>query len=265
MHEKAIMERLEEHKKAVIDTGYEWVGVFLQGSQNYNLDYEGSDIDSKTIILPSFESFVLNHKPVSYTHVMENDEHVDFKDIRLMIGCFYKQNVNFVEILFTKYKILNPKYEAIFQKILDVRERVGRYNNYATVNCIAGMALEKRKALCHPYPTIREKIERYGYDAKQLHHILRMDEFLRRWISGESYANCLISKQRDYLRDIKRSVLPLDEAVALADITVDTIKDIKTKYMETTPLCVDNEVKTYINSVLIELMKKSLRSEISED
>lgn len=262
MHESTIMERLKQHQKAVFDAGYEWVGIFLQGSQNYNLDYENSDIDSKAIVLPSFEDFVLNNKPVSYTHVMENNEHVDFKDIRLMIDCFYKQNVNFVEILFTKYRIINPKYEAIFQKILAVRERIGRYNNYATVNCITGMALEKQKALCHPYPTLIEKIEKYGYDAKQLHHILRMEEFLKRWIDGEPYENCLISNKREYLKDIKRSVLPLDEAVSLADTTVSRIKDIKNAYMESTPVQIDTDVKEYVNTVLVELMKHCLRDEI---
>src|SRR5574344_306698 len=262
MHENEIMKRLEQHKKAVIDAGYEWVGVFLQGSQNYNLDYENSDIDSKAIILPSFEDFVLNNKPVSYTHIMKNDEHVDFKDIRLMIDCFYKQNVNFVEILFTKYRIINPKYADIFQKILDVRERIGRYNNYATVNCIAGMSLEKQKALCHPYPTLIEKIKKYGYDAKQLHHILRMDEFLERWINGELYADCLISKKREYLKDIKRSVLPLEEAVNLANTTVEKIKNTKNAYMENTPVQIDKDVKDYVNIVLVELMKRCLRDEI---
>ncbi|MDD5021841.1 MAG: hypothetical protein PHR82_06930 [Endomicrobiaceae bacterium] len=256
------MERLNEHKKAMISAGYEWVGLFLQGSQNYNLDYENSDIDSKVIVLPSFENFVLNNKPVSFTHVMENEEHVDFKDIRLMIECFYKQNVNFVEILFTKYRILNPKYESIFQKILDIRERIGRYNNYATVNCISGMALEKQKALCHPYPSLIEKIEKYGYDSKQLHHILRMDEFLDRWIAGEPYEECLISKKRDYLKDIKRSILPLDEAVELANETVEKIKTTKNTYMETHPLQIDKEAKEYVNTVLVELMKFCLRDEI---
>lgn len=147
-----IMKRLSEHLEAVRGKHPEWVGIFLQGSQNYNLDYEGSDIDSKLIVLPSFEDFVLNKRPYSYTHIMENDEHVDVKDIRLMLDCFKKQNVNFVEILFTPYRILNPKYEALFQPILDIAERVGRYNNYAALNCMVGMALEKQKALCHPYP-----------------------------------------------------------------------------------------------------------------
>lgn len=149
-----IMKRLSEHLEAVRGKHPEWVGIFLQGSQNYNLDYEGSDIDSKLIVLPSFEDFVLNKRPYSYTHIMENDEHVDVKDIRLMLDCFKKQNVNFVEILFTPYRILNPKYEALFQPILDIAERVGRYNNYAALNCMVGMALEKQKALCHPYPAL---------------------------------------------------------------------------------------------------------------
>lgn len=262
MHDTAIIERLEQHKQNILETKHEWVGIFLQGSQNYNLDYENSDIDSKVIILPTFEDFVLNFKPVSYTHVMENDEHVDYKDIRLMIECFYKQNVNFVEILFTKYRIINPKYADIFQKILDVRERIGRFNNYATVNCIAGMALEKQKALCHPYPSLIEKIKKYGYDAKQLHHILRMEEFLDRWINGEPYEDCLISKKREYLKDIKRSILPLDEAINLADTTVEKIKNTKKAYMDSTPPQVDYEIKDYVNTVLVELMKRCLKDEI---
>lgn len=83
-----VMKRLSEHLEAVKGKHPEWVGIFLQGSQNYNLDYEGSDVDSKLIVLPSFEDFVLNKSPYSYTHIMENDEHVDVKDIRLMLDCF---------------------------------------------------------------------------------------------------------------------------------------------------------------------------------
>lgn len=106
-----IMARMREHLVPVLEhCRGGWVGLFLQGSQNYNLDYEGSDIDTKAIMLPSFSDFVLNAKPLSTTHIMENNEHVDFKDIRLMFDCIKKQNVNFVEILFTPYSIINPEY-----------------------------------------------------------------------------------------------------------------------------------------------------------
>lgn len=86
-----IMARMREHLVPVLEhCRGSWVGLFLQGSQNYNLDYEGSDIDTKAIMLPSFSDFVLNAKPLSTTHIMENNEHVDFKDIRLMFDCIKK-------------------------------------------------------------------------------------------------------------------------------------------------------------------------------
>lgn len=135
-----IMARMREHLVPVLEhCRGGWVGLFLQGSQNYNLDYEGSDIDTKAIMLPSFSDFVLNAKPLSTTHIMENNEHVDFKDIRLMFDCIKKQNVNFVEILFTPYSIINPEYADLFQPVLDAREEIARYNNYAGMNCIMGM------------------------------------------------------------------------------------------------------------------------------
>ena len=64
----------------------------LQGSQNYGLDvYDEdymSDIDTKAVILPSFEDFVYNRQPVSETIVLENNEHIDVKDIRVMFETY---------------------------------------------------------------------------------------------------------------------------------------------------------------------------------
>ena len=77
------------------------VGCFLQGSQNYQLDLPSSDVDTKLIVVPSFKDIALNRKPVSTTHIRANEEHTDFKDIRLYMETFRKQNLNFLEILFT--------------------------------------------------------------------------------------------------------------------------------------------------------------------
>lgn len=261
--ESKIKRRLAEHLDAVKDKHKEWVGIFLQGSQNYNLDYEGSDIDSKLIVLPSFEDFVLNNKPYSYTHVMENEEHVDVKDIRLMFDCFRKQNINFVEILFTPYRIMNPKYEALFQPVFDVRERIGRYNDFAALNCMVGMALEKQKALCHPYPATMGKIERFGYDPKQLHHILRIEEFMNRWLRDVPYADCLISERSDWLRDIKvNGVGSKEAAVMVAEETVNRVKAVKDEYMDTHQATVDRGVDEILNAALVELFKHNFKTEI---
>ena len=83
--------------------GKNMFGVFLQGSQNYNLDIYTdeyrSDVDTKCIVLPSFEDFCKGNSPISTTYERENKEHIDLKDIRVMFDVFKKQNVNFVEIL----------------------------------------------------------------------------------------------------------------------------------------------------------------------
>lgn len=257
-----IQNRIQEHYDTVISRGHEVVGVFLQGSQNYKLEYENSDIDSKAILLPKFNNFVLNHSPTSTTSVLDNDEHIDLKDIRLMFDCFRKQNINFVEILFTPYKVINPKYEILFMPLIEKREAIARYNNYAAINCMCGMSLEKYKALEHPYPTIIDKIEKYGYDPKQLHHIIRLDEFIKRYVDGEPYEECLVSKQREYLIDVKKGCHTLQEARIIAKELTANIVTLKNEYMISYPLQVNKYCDELLNETLLSIMKFNFQSEL---
>ena len=123
-----------------------------------------------------------------------------------MFDCFKKQNVNFVEILFTKYKVINPKYKEIVQLLFDNRELIAHYNNYAAINCMTGLSMEKYKALEHPYPATIDKIEKYGYDGKQLCHLIRINEFMKRYIQGTPYADCLVSNMPKYLIVLQKLV-----------------------------------------------------------
>jgi predicted nucleotidyltransferase len=258
------MNRLKENYNTVVNMGYEIVGIFLQGSQNYELAYEGSDIDCKVILLPKFDDFVLNKQPVSTTHVLENNEHIDLKDIRLMFDCFKKQNINFVEILFTRYKIINPKYELFVQRLFDNNELIARYNNYASVNCISGTCLEKYKALEHPYPSLIDKIERFGYDPKQLHHIIRLNEFIKRYIAGEKYSDCLISKNKDYLIEVKKGIHSLEEAREIAKRLTDETVKTKNDYMNNNPVCINKQCENILNDVLLDIMKYNFKNELNE-
>lgn len=257
-----IQKRVQEHYDIVTSKGHEVVGVFLQGSQNYGLGYESSDVDTKAVVLPSFSDFVLRSNPVSTTSVLDNDEHIDLKDIRLMFDCFRKQNINFVEILFTPYAVINPKYERFWSALVQRRERVARYNNYAAVNCMSGMSMEKFKALEHPYPATMDKIEKFGYDPKQLHHILRLNEFIKRYVAGEPYEECLISQSREYLIEVKKGLHTLAEARGLAESTDRETKDIKNRYMAEHSLCVDKEVETLLDSILVDIIKFRFREEV---
>ena len=179
------------------------VGVFLQGSQNYGLDYEGSDIDTKCIVLPTLEDLIFNRKPVSTTHVLPNEEHLDLKDVRLYFQTFRKQNLNFMEILFTKYKIVNLTYEPMWNRLIENNEQIARYNPVGAVKTMKGIALEKYHAMEHRYPSKVDIIDKWGYDGKQLSHLVRVREYLTRYIEEEKYSDCLISQMPDYLKALK--------------------------------------------------------------
>ena len=51
-----------------------------------------------------------------------NNVYINLKDIRLYINCFEKQNLNFLEILFTKFKIVNPQYAKWWDVLVEHRE-----------------------------------------------------------------------------------------------------------------------------------------------
>lgn len=252
-----VMQRVIEHYNKAVELGYDVVGVFLQGSWNYELGYEGSDVDTKAIVLPSFEDFVLQKKPVSKTHVMENNEHLDIKDIRVMFDCFKKQNINFIEILFTDFKVMNPEYEDFYKPMFEAREKIAHYDNYAAVNCIVGMMYEKAKAMEHPYPTILDKIEKFGYDPKQVHHIIRCADFLEKYIGGKTYKECLIPRDPKRLIEVKKGLLSLEEARRVADFYISSAKEYKEDYFANVPFCIDKEVEGIMNQVLFKILKHS--------
>ena len=261
MKEK-VMNRVKEHYDYLKEKypNYEIVYLALQGSQNYDLDVYTdeyiSDIDTKAIILPNLENIVLNMKMVSETIILPNNEHIDVKDIRNMFENFKKQNINFIEILFTEYKIINPKYEEFINSLIKNREYIARFNIMQTVKSIVGMSGEKLKALQHPYPTIIDKINKYGYDPKQLHHIVRLNEFLERYINGADYEKCLKTKNKEYLLDIKKGKILVDEAVVMANKIHEDTKKQYEDYKKSNEINVNNEVIDLLEDVILECLKK---------
>lgn len=267
IREERIMKRLQENYDLLVDMGYEVVGVFLYGSDNYNLSYEGSDIDCKAVVVPKFNDFVMGKKEVSTTHIWENDEHCEIKDIRKMLETIKKQNINFVEILFTKYKIMNPRYEALFQPMFDNNEAIAHYNNYASINCMVGMVMEKYKALEHPYPATLKDIEKFGYSPKQNHHVCRITEFMQRYISGVPYAECLISEIPEELIDLKRGIvkgrqISVEEARRMSNFYVELTKSWKDEYFKNNPVVIDDGVEILMNNVLLNIIRHSFVTEL---
>lgn len=264
-----IMERLKEHyeEALTIFPKDKILGIFIQGSQNYQLDYIGSDIDTKCIVLPTLEDICLSKKATSYTHVRDNNEHIDFKDLRVITGDFKKQNINFLEVLFTKYKIINEDYSELFQPMFDQAENIARYDNYRFVRATAGMSMEKHKALELDRPSQHEEIIKYGWSTKQLHHLDRLNFFIKRWVAGESFANCLIDPRGEemaYMKQYGHCVKTLEQARMMA-LEYDTETNaIKEEYIATHEHVINEPVGNMIDSVVVNVIRASLKKEIGD-
>ena len=262
-----IMNGIKDHYNESLQhfSEYQIVGIFYQGSGNYGLDYEKSDIDTKLIVIPSFEDIAFNRKPVSTTHVKENDEHIDFKDIRLYMQTFRKQNLNFLEILFTDFKIVNPEHEANWGVLVDNRERIARYNPYQAIKSMKGIAMEKYHAMEHEYPSKIEVLKKYGYDPKQLHHLLRVEEYIGRYIAGEAYEDCLRPRRPEYLLDVKRGYYDLDTARVVANTAINNVIRVADAFAEKVENKSDPEVDDILDGVQYGIMRQSVANEFLED
>ena len=261
-----IMDRLKEHYDEALQHFKEEqiVGVFLQGSQNYGLDYEGSDIDTKLIVVPDFKNICLNEKPVSTTYVRANEEHTDWKDIRLYMETFRKQNLNFLEILFTPYYILNPLYEDQWMRLVEAREAIAHMNPYRAVKSMKGIALEKYHAMKHEYPSKVDIIKKYGYDGKQVSHLIRVADYIERYIKGEPYQSCLHPSEKIVKKIIDYKMLdriPLDLAEFEAKEYLHQVELIADDFCADQEEVEDTEMRTLLQDVSYNIMKKAIKLE----
>ena len=259
-----IMQSIREHYNEAL--GYfpedRIVGLFYQGSGNYGLDTPTSDVDTKLIVTPTFHELAMNKQPVSTTHVRANNEHIDFKDVRLYIQTFRKQNLNFLEILFTPYKIINPLYKAEWDRLVEARELITHYDPVRAIKSMQGVAYTKYKQLENESPSHIAAIEKFGYSPKELHHLFRVEEYIRRYINGESYAECLLSRQAEYLKSVKNGCYTLGDVRWMAKASLERIDEMCAKFLESCDNTVDESVNKLLDDVQYNIMKIAIEKEI---
>lgn len=177
-----IQARVQEHYDYLIKAipAERIIGVFAYGSVNYGFYEEGiSDVDTKAIVLPSFENLMGGHKLTSKEYALENGEHCEVKDIRLYIQQLKKQNINFVETLFTQYYVLTPLWEDLWEQYFINNSRsIAHYDECQTIH-----------AAGHHLLSIK------GRTGKDIYHILRLHSFIKRYYYGYAYPTCIETLQ----------------------------------------------------------------------
>lgn len=240
MYDDYIMDRVQKHYDYLQFLGYNVVAVFAQGSMNYGLyindDEYKSDVDTKAIVLPTLDDLVNGNKMVSTKYDFEGEQ-IDVKDIRVMMDMWTKSNPAYLEILFTKYCILNSKFEDYLKQILEMGNDIVKMNYPQLAKCISGMSKEKVVAMEHPYPSQLKDLEKFGYCPKQIHHIIRLNQLIKDvYQNNISFGDALLLNRlpefSSYLINVKKGKLSLEQARLLAKEKDEETKKIKDEILE---------------------------------
>lgn len=249
-----ILDRLKAHLQYAKTHGIKEdsiLGIFAYGSMNYGLwDKRYSDVDSKLIIIPNFEDMCLCQDWMSKELHLE-DEHIEIKDIRELRKMFLKQNINFIEILYTDYFILNPKYTELWKTyFVDNREAIAHYDRDKTLKSISGQVIHNLK--------------QDPNNNKKLCNAHRLYYFLENYLNNKVYLECIHpdGKTYQFLRDLKFGLNKLsqsteDKLINALELS-QKVKDLISMYPELdSPLKERAEIA--INNGVMEIIKFSLR------
>jgi hypothetical protein len=261
-----IMARLFEHYNDAVEyfPRDRIVCLNLAGSQNYGLDTEGSDVDTKLVIVPSFRDVAMEKIPTSTTHVRPNNEHIEFKDVRYYIPILRKGNINFLETLFSKYTIVNPFYANEWYRLVGAREEIARYDVARAIQAMRGNVYSTYKRIFNATDNRVEAIEKFGYSPKDFYIIQRIEEFIKRYIAGEPYADCLVSKKDEYFKSVKNGCFTAGDVQWMAKVCFDRTLELCDKFLETCDKTVNQEVSALMDDVQYNIMKLAMKKELGE-
>lgn len=239
MDKKIIESRLQEHlSEAMVNENIsDWFVIASNGSMNYGLDNEDSDIDSKLLTVPSLKKLIENKRDNTTHFMKDNWEHVEVKDVALYMNTILKQNINFVETLFAKAVIVNPRYKNDWEMLYENRELIARYDTKRAVKCMYGMMVQKRKDMETWTEARAKSFHEFGYDTKSLHHLVRLHYFLQHYIvDGWNYEDCLTKRddaEYNLLMDTKSGINSI-KASALSDKYLLESQRVADKYIDET-------------------------------
>lgn len=265
MDAMTLNDRLIEHWNYASKKYNIWF-LALYGSQNYGLDTKNSDVDTKGLIIPSFKQLARSESTINSVIVTDRDEHVEIKDCYSMINNFWKQNINFLEILFTEYVILNEDYLEEWQALVDLREEIARFDELKAIKAMVGMAKQKFEHLCTPHESVKRLIEIYGYDGKQLSNIMRLNNFMCNYIKGFSFEECLTKHfpfSKDSLMAAKMQIYNCDTAKKMAELTTISMNNMADDYIKTKTFSKNEKVKKEVEDIIYSVYEKSICKELS--
>lgn len=217
------IEKVRSHYDAAIQDGDFVLFTGLYGSQNYKTDLPTSDVDTKTIVLPSFYRMVFGMANAIRERHMPDGSLMKVMSLQDYSRQIMKGSINFVELLFTDYFVVSDDGKEIFTWLRDNNERLARINPNGTLHACMG----------HLMRNFKEYQKHNEDEAKAVSNIFRLAQFMKNY-SYElmTYKECLIVDSF-YCRDIrtrfeeKDITALLQPAMETAEKYLNTYKDVE--------------------------------------
>lgn len=200
-----IMETLQQYKEHAESQGFNTYSIMLKGSQNYNLHDEESDIDANLVFIPTF-SQLRSNKAVK---------------LEFPTGDVTCHNIySFAEIVAKG----NPQWIEVCNTPHHIGESLEMFQDYrVSPSALKGMMMEKVTAFDKLYPSRKKYVEQFGYDPKQLHHIIRLYDLINEECNTKTYHG----EDRTKMLKIKRgTLLTKDQAFEMRDEYVSKLSEI---------------------------------------
>ena len=258
-------------------SGRKIVFLFVQGSQNYNLETESSDIDCKAFCLPSFEDFYYGKE---YSATLEGEYgQTTVHDIRMLVDLLTKMNPTYVEMFFSKHLYFpDPELKkALLSYVPEFKGLKGFYNNlfrlykYRFLQSMIGTFNKKLKELEKPTPAREATVKEYGYDIKSASHAIRyfrllivIVTFIRHQTSLSPYEayeqelSLTDLNARQYLFDIKLGKMPKDDVLDRLNFESQYVQAVKDQYEAMSKKPVDSTLANTLRKQIYEFVKAQL-------
>lgn len=236
----------------------------LVGSHNYNLNTPESDKDYKLFVLPTFDDL---YNKIDYVKSIENDEEdVVIYDIRKLTHLFYKANVNYLEVLYSKeLEALIPKDHISWNDLISIitqREQLCKMNMPYLFNACKGMYFNQHNTM------LNEKNKDYnkslGYAPKHAMSAYRIMDFLERYkyfIERQADHPFKLAieyfeeKDKQELLNIRKGIYSLEQIKSILD----------TKYKTSIAICEKFYISKEPNEKLKEWLDNKLKKIVKDN
>ena len=232
----SILDTLQLYKEHAENQGLIVYAIALKGSQNYNLSDSESDVDANLVFIPSLSDLRSNK---SYKFEFETGD-VVCHNIYSFAEIVAKGNPQWIEVCNSEYVI---------------GDLAGFKHFNLNPSALKGMMMEKVHAFSKLYPSRAKYIDKFGYDPKQLHHIIRLYDTLYYDVNVYKYTD----GEQEFMMDIKRGRLPgtLAAAEEVRDIYITKLRDIyDERKLAYKPQKVDYSI---LDSIVMEYLTKSIK------